>query len=94
MPRWQNDADSITIKTTSIMGKQSKKEVETTTFTLNKVETARAQKFCEEHLKHARHMTAGEAFQFVFMPTMIGTVCSVRCLSCGAEENITDWDQF
>ncbi|MCQ2147345.1 MAG: hypothetical protein MJZ16_07500 [Bacteroidales bacterium] len=74
------------------MGKN--KPAKETTFTMNEVETQRAKDFCNRHRHHTVHMTAGEAFEFTFMPSMIGDVVSVRCLSCGEREDVTDLDKF
>ena len=63
-------------------------------FEMTEKETAAANAFCEEHLAHARHMSAGEAFQFIFMPTFLGDGVSVRCLTCGEVKDITDTEKF
>ncbi len=76
------------------MGKEKSQKAETMTFTFNEVETAAAKTFCTEHLKHARHMSAGEAFRFIIMPTMLGDFISVQCLSCGECKDVTDPDKF
>lgn len=74
------------------MGKNSKPE--TVSFELNAVETARLRKFCEEHRRHAKHMSAGEMFRISFVPTLLGTDSDVQCLTCGAVESLTDFDEW
>lgn len=71
------------------MGKKTTQMVETMTFEFNEEETAAAKKFCTEHLKHVRHMSAGEAFQFIITPTMLGNMIAVYCLSCGQTQDVT-----
>ena len=74
------------------MGKN--KNPETVSFELSAMETARLRKFCDEHRKHANHMSAGEMIRVSFMPTMLGNVSEVQCLSCGAVEDLTDYDEW
>ena len=71
-----------------------KQNPETTTFELNEVETLRLRKFCDEHRKHARHVTAGEMIRVIFTPTMLGTISEVQCFTCGKVEDLTDYDQW
>lgn len=67
----------------------------TTTFEMDAVETERANAFCNRHRAHAVMTSAGEAFMFGFIPTMLGGECvSVTCLACGETEDITDLDKF
>ena len=49
---------------------ESKKE--TTTFTLNAVETERLRRFVSEHKKHARHLVFGELVKVSFVPSTMG----------------------
>lgn len=64
------------------------------TFTLNDVEYANAVKFAEKHAKCISKSAIGERFEYVFIPGGIGTVKVIKCLICGIEENITDFDHW
>ena len=53
-------------------------------------ETTKA--FAEKHKNcHSRSATS-EKFQYTFIPGGIGTCVSMKCLICGEEKNITDYD--
>ena len=74
------------------MTQESKNE--TTTFTLNAVETTRLRQFVDEHKKHARHLVFGELVKVSFVPSTMGTHSEVKCLTCGIVENLTDYDNW
>ena len=65
-----------------------------TTFSLNKVEDERLHKFVEEHRKHGKSGSAGEFVMVYFCPTLLGTISHARCLVCGADEDLTDYDSW
>ena len=67
---------------------------ETTTFTLNAVETERLHQFVSEHKKHARHLVFGELIKVSFVPSTMGTHSEVMCLTCGKVEDLTDYDDW
>ena len=67
---------------------------ETTTFTLNAVETERMRQFVAEHKKPARHLVFGELVKVSYVPSTMGTPCEVQCLTCGKIEDITDYDAW
>ena len=64
------------------------------TFGVNEVENQRMAKFCEEHHKHAHAGVAGEYVRVLFMPTGLGNIVGIQCLTCGAVEDVTDYDAW
>lgn len=64
------------------------------TFGVNEVENQRMAKFCEEHHKHAHVGSAGEYVRVFFMPTGLGNIVKIQCLTCGAVEDVTDYDAW
>lgn len=64
------------------------------TFGVNAVENQRMAKFCEEHHKHARVGSAGEYVRVYFSPTGLGNIVHIQCLTCGAVEDVTDYDSW
>lgn len=74
------------------MTQESKQE--TTTFSLNAVETERLRQFVSEHKKHARHLVFGELVKVSFVPSTMGTHSEVKCITCGKVEDITDYDAW
>ena len=74
------------------MTQESRKE--TTTFTLNAVETERLHRFVSEHKKHARHLVFGELVRVSFVPSTMGTHSEVQCLTCREVEDITDYEEW
>ncbi len=64
------------------------------TFGVNEVENQRMAKFCEEHHKHAHAGSAGEYVRVFFMPTGLGNIVNIQCLTCGAVEDVTDYDAW
>lgn len=64
------------------------------TFGVNEVENQRMAKFCEEHHKHAHAGSAGEYVRVFFMPTGLGNIVNIQCLTCGAVEDVTDYDSW
>lgn len=73
---------------------KKQQEAKTVTFEMTAAEAAAADAFCQEHNKHALKMSAGEAYQFIFTPTMLGDCVAVRCLTCGKIQDITDIEKF
>lgn len=69
-------------------------EEEVITFRLNEVETKRAKTFCALHMMHVAHMPAGEAFCFKFIPTHIGIVAILQCMTCNEHIDLTDYENF
>ena len=64
------------------------------TFGVNEVENKRMAKFCEKHHKHAHAGAAGEYVRVFFMPTGLGNIVKIQCLTCGAVEDVTDYDSW
>ena len=65
-----------------------------TVFELNTTETERLKRFAAAHRRHGGSVSAGEFLQISFVPTMLGTCSSARCLVCGAEAELTDTDEW
>ena len=63
---------------------------ETTTFELGPEETERLHEFCRRHHPHARSGAAGEWLRVSFVPTGLGILSWVECLSSGATEELSD----
>lgn len=61
-----------------------------TAFELNATETERLKRFAAAHRRHGDSGSAGEFLQVSFVPTLLGTCSSARCLVCGAEAELTD----
>ena len=64
------------------------------TFTINKVENRRIAEFCAKHKEHSHSGSAGEYVRVFFTPTGLGDIVEVQCLTCGAVENVTDFDSW
>lgn len=63
-------------------------------FQMTEEEMHLADGFCAEHQKcHGQGRTAGEAFQFTFVPSMLGNLVRVTCMGCGQSKDITDYDK-
>lgn len=62
-------------------------------FELNVTETERLKRFAAAHRRHGGSGSAGEFLQVSFVPTLLGTCSSARCLVCGAEAELTDTDE-
>jgi hypothetical protein len=64
-------------------------------FKLNAVEEAAAKDFIQQH-RHpeVNKGTIGGHMEFIFTPTAIANVCSIRCTICGEEKNITDYNNW
>lgn len=65
------------------------------TFKLNVNEYKKYRLFCVQH-KHTdiNRGAIGGGTEICFMPTGVGVGVSVRCVLCGKEENITDYDSW
>lgn len=61
-------------------------------FKLNDNEIKKALEFEEKHKDCHKTTTIGGGFEYRFLPNAIGTAIFVKCLFCGEEENITDYD--
>ena len=73
---------------------EEEKAEEKTVFELNATETERLRRFAAAHRRHGGSGSAGEFLQVSFVPTMLGTCSSARCLVCGAEAELTDTDEW
>ena len=60
------------------------------TFTIDGEQYTKVMAFVEEH-QACRGLSAGEKFCFQFIPTMFGTIATVRC-RCGKSIEVTDMD--
>jgi hypothetical protein len=67
--------------------------METLKFELDEIETQRCQEFCKAH-EECPGRSMGEKILISFLPTTMGDVVMVRCLSCGAHQDITNTDKF
>ena len=65
-----------------------------TLFELDASQTRRLKGFVAEHRRHGRSGSAGEFLQVSFIPTLLGTCSSARCLVCGSELELTDADSW
>lgn len=62
-------------------------------FELNEIESERARVFIKEHTA-CPSRSMGEKFIISFMPSTLGDLVRICCLSCGAEKEITDTDKL
>lgn len=67
---------------------------ETTTFELDPEETERLHAFCRKHHPRARSGSAGEWLRVSFVPTGLGMLSWVECLSSGASEELSDSENW
>ena len=67
-------------------------EVAKVKFELHGNEPETATKFAESHKNCRSRSAMSEKFQYTFIPGGIGTVVIIKCLICGEEKNITDYD--
>ena len=66
-----------------------------TEFKLNKLESERARHFRTIHQHPGTNKGAiGGHIEYIFTPTSVGDACSIRCVICGEEENITDYSHW
>lgn len=63
-------------------------------FTVSKEEYRRILNFRDEHHKHAHSGAAGEYLRVSFVPTGLGTIVEIQCLTCGAVEDVTDYEAW
>lgn len=64
-------------------------------FQLSEKEQAAAKAFEEKHDHPKVNKGAiGGHIQYTFIPTSIASICVMKCLICGEEENITDYDSW
>lgn len=68
--------------------------VEKTVFELNATETERLKRFAAVHRRQGGSGSAGEFLQVSFVPTLLGTCSSARCLVYGAKAELTDTDEW
>lgn len=67
--------------------------METIKFELDEIETQRCQEFCKAHEECPAH-SMGEKILISFLPTTLGDAVQIRCLACGAHQDITNVDKF
>lgn len=63
-------------------------------FDVNNVEYRRILRFRDEHHEHCHSGAAGEYLRVSFIPTGLGTIVEVQCLTCGATEDVTDYEAW
>jgi cupin superfamily acireductone dioxygenase involved in methionine salvage len=64
-------------------------------FKLNEKENELAEEFLQEHRHPEIYKgTIGGHMNFIFTPTSIGDACTIKCTICGAEKNITDYNNW
>ena len=61
-------------------------------FTVSKEEYRRILRFRDEHHKHAHSGALGEYLRVSFIPSGVGPIVEVQCLTCGAVEDVTDYE--
>ena len=67
--------------------------METIKFELDEIETQRCHEFCKAH-EECPGCSLGEKILISFLPTTMGVAVMVRCLACGAHQDITNTDKF
>jgi len=60
-------------------------------FEMNDVECKSANVFAEKHSTCKAHPIGGSKFSYIFTPT-IGMNVHIKCLICGEEKDISDYD--
>lgn len=60
-------------------------------FEMNDVECKAANAFAEKHSACKAHPIGGSKFSYIFTPT-IGMNVHIKCLICGEEKDISDYD--
>jgi len=60
-------------------------------FEMNDVECKSANAFAEKHSTCKAHPIGGSKFSYIFTPT-IGMNVHIKCLICGEEKDISDYD--
>jgi len=60
-------------------------------FEMNDVECKAANAFAEKHSTCKAHPIGGSKFSYIFTPT-IGMNVHIKCLICGEEKDISDYD--
>jgi len=64
-------------------------------FELNDSEEKLYNEFCKKHMhQEINHGAIGGNISVSFTVTSIGDMPTVRCHTCGEEENITDYDKL
>lgn len=65
-------------------------------FVLTEKETEAAKAFMEQHYEHSKQLNATvcASFSFIITPTSIGDTVHIRCIKCGEEKDITEYDKF
>lgn len=64
-------------------------------FKLNEKENELAEKFILKHRHPEVYKGAiGGHLEYIFTPTSIGDVCTIKCTICDSEENITDYSHW
>lgn len=62
-------------------------------FQIGETEIERANAFIDKHRACEHHPSAvDQKFEFRLRPTSIVLAVHIKCLDCGVEENITDYD--
>ena len=62
------------------------------TFKMYGKEPENADAFAKEHAGCSTRSAMSEKFQYTFLPGGIGTCVTMKCVICGKEKNITDYD--
>ena len=62
------------------------------TFTMHEKEPENADAFAKEHAGCVSRSAMSERFEYTFLPGGIGTCVTIKCIICGKEKNITDYD--
>jgi hypothetical protein len=62
------------------------------TFKMYGKESENADAFAKEHAGCVSRSAMSERFEYTFLPGGIGTCVTMKCIICGKEKNITDYD--
>ena len=63
-------------------------------FSLTDLEEERLEEFYDEHCNCPFASSAGGKYTFIITPTGFGPCTSIKCNSCGEEEDITDEESW
>ena len=63
-------------------------------FEMNDIELKRAEVFADTHKSCISRSATSEKFEYTFIPGGIGIYVSIKCLICGSENNLTDYDRW
>lgn len=71
-----------------------KPEEQAYSFGVSKEDSLKIKEWIASHDPHLRSSTFGGAFTYLFTPTSIGTISTVRCDGCGGEFDFSHTDEW